>query len=60
MTDLMNQYQTVPHFEKGGLGGICGRMGNATFSNPPQSPFDKGGSAGVFCVSQSENLECRK
>jgi phosphatidylinositol-3-phosphatase len=30
---------TIPPFEKGGLGGICGRLGNAMYSNPPQSPF---------------------
>jgi very-short-patch-repair endonuclease len=34
----------VPPFGKGGLGGICGRMIEPTFSNPPRSPFFKGGS----------------
>jgi len=34
---------TIPPFAKGGLGGICGRLANATYSNPPQSPFSKGG-----------------
>ncbi len=58
---IVQRHKFIPHFEKGGLGGIlnvaaynCGRG-----ANPPQSPFFKGGERSEGALIRGTNYMCR-